>query len=221
MQKVVNKNFKTSSKKWMLRHINDPYVHKAKLMHYRSRAAFKLIQIDDKFKIFSKKNMVIVDLGCSPGGWTQVVRQNSESHKIVGVDLIDMKPIHNVTFINGDFCTQETQERIKSVLNLKANLVLSDIAPPLSGNKQCDVFKIEDIACQVLEFCIKNLKIGGIAIVKQFQFGNNRVVMQYRKYFRSVKLFKPDASRPESSEVYIVADGFFDNDIIGMIDKPH
>lgn len=192
----------------------------------RARSAFKLIEIDEKFNIFNKNNgQNIVELGCSPGGWTQVIVERSKKSKIVAVDILDLKSIDGVNFIQGDFCDEKIKIEIIKTLNPSLNfeldqtdldsnvkrcidLVLSDIAPSMTGNRSVDFYKIDYIAEVVIDFTKSFIKFGGSMVLKYFHTGNNKVINIFKQNFSMVKVFKPDSSRKESSEVYIVGQGF-------------
>jgi 23S rRNA U2552 (ribose-2'-O)-methylase RlmE/FtsJ len=290
--RVRNKNLKPSSKKWLSRHINDEYVQKAKELRYRSRAAFKLLEIDNKFKIFAgyrdvlrnkqslrdgqdlrirqSKNLNasnlnashkvnILELGAAPGGWSQIILQKTHDYKlkskVVCVDLLKMDSLKDalsdIYFIEGDFTSLEVKNHILNVFNdvydagdvaadydvsskcdLDAfacddkviddnydssddktgevvnrrvvDLILSDIAPSMTGNKSVDFSRINNIAKVVADFSEEFLRCEGSLILKYFHTGNNELITRLKKMFKVVKVFKPPSSRSESAEVYMI-----------------
>lgn len=208
-------NFKKSSSQWLLRQVNDPYVEKSKQLGYRSRASFKIIEIDEKFKIF-KKNKVVLDLGCSPGGWSQYAVSKVGDGNVLAIDLLEMQAIAGVKFLQQDFLAKDAIGKIKSEL-LKINnnhsdgcdIVLSDMASNTTGDKTTDHFRIIDLLEEALQLSLQILKNNGCFIGKIFQ-GNDadKIIQQLKKNFQLVKYFKPDSSRKQSSECYLVATGF-------------
>lgn len=201
---------KANTKKWIHEHTADHYVTQANKLGYRSRASFKIIEIQDKFKIFKPNNLVI-DLGSAPGGWSEIaVKYIKPKGKIIAVDLLDMQPIKDVDFIKGDFSSDETYEELNDKINnQKLDVVISDIAPNLSGNKTTDQAKSVCLLELVLDFSISNLKKDGSMVAKVFQGeGSDTFVKQVRERFTKVTIFKPKSSRPKSREFYIVAQGF-------------
>lgn len=209
-QKVLTaKGRRISSTKWLERHINDPYVQMSKEKGYRSRAAFKLIQINEKHKIFSNQQNV-VDLGCAPGGWLQVLRQRlSKSSKIVGIDLQETEPVTGVDLIVGDFFEESTIAQIDA-LNIDGfDLVVSDMAASSCGLPEVDHLKSIALIEAVIFFCLNHLKEDGIMVSKVIR-GGGEVDLQkkLRMIFREVKQFKPDASYSSSAEFYFVCKGF-------------
>jgi 23S rRNA (uridine2552-2'-O)-methyltransferase len=200
------KGRKTSSKKWLERQINDPYVDKAKKQGYASRAAFKIIEIDEKVKLF-KKGMKVVDLGAAPGGWSQVAAQKGCT--VVALDLLDIEPIPGVQFIQMDFLDDDAPDKLKALLNGQADLVLSDMAPNTIGHKSTDHIRIMAVVEAAYMFATEVLKPGGKFVAKVFQGGaQNEILAQMKKDFKTVRHIKPPASRQESSEQYVVAEGF-------------
>jgi 23S rRNA (uridine2552-2'-O)-methyltransferase len=217
INKVRNKrqNFRTargrtvSSTKWLKRHINDPYVNLAKERNYRSRAAFKLIQIDEKFKILRKASSMI-DIGCAPGGWLQVARQLCKPDaQIIGVDLQEVQPLPGVTLIKGDFYDDQTTQQISDLLKGKADLIVSDMAAASCGNHEADHLRNMALAEAAFDFAIPNLKTGGCFVAKVLRGGQEGEFLKtLRTYFTLVKSFKPAASYEDSSEFYFVCTGF-------------
>ncbi|MCB1562934.1 MAG: RlmE family RNA methyltransferase [Alphaproteobacteria bacterium] len=201
------KGRKISSTRWLKRQLNDPYVEEAKKQGYRSRAAFKLKELDDKLALL-KSGMSVVDLGAAPGGWSQVAAQKGCT-KIVAIDLLEIDEISGVDFIQMDFMDNEAPNTLKEMLGGQADIVLSDIAPNTTGHKQTDHLRIMAVVEAAHLFATEVLKPGGTFIAKVFQGGaQNELVAQIKKDFASVKHIKPAASRKESSETYLVATGF-------------
>jgi len=190
---------------WLKRHVNDIYVKRSKKDAYRSRAAYKLIEINDKFQIFTK-NSIVLDLGSAPGSWSQVALKNKVG-AVIAVDLLNMEPIPGITFITGDFLENSVIQKIKDALdgNL-ASAVLSDMAPNTTGIKEVDHLRIIALAEQVVEVAKITLKPGGHMVLKLFQGSKIQQLAQLiARNFKHVKYCKPKASRSESSEIYIVA----------------
>ncbi len=211
------KGRKKSSTAWLQRQLNDPYVLKAQQEGYRSRAAYKLIQINDKFKIL-KKNKIIIDLGATPGGWSQVAAAIVGKNNVVAVDILEMEPVAGVKFIQQDFLADDADEIIINVIknelkqNRKCDVVLSDMAANSSGDAKTDHLRIITILEESLEFSKKILAKGGTFVGKVFQGGASKDMLKaFRDNFEIVKHFKPDASRKESAENYIIAQGFRNN----------
>lgn len=198
-----------TSKGWMMEHVNDPYVQRAKAEGWRSRAAFKLMEIDTKDKLL-RPGMVVVDLGATPGGWCQVaIKKVGLTGQVVGLDLLEMDPIHGVVFFQGDFREEETLEKLLTTLDgAPVDLVLSDMAPNISGIALADQARGIHLAELALEFAAQQLKPGGNFLVKVFQgsgFDEYRRAMA--EVFQSVLIRKPDASRDRSAEVYLLGKG--------------
>jgi 23S rRNA (uridine2552-2'-O)-methyltransferase len=193
-------------KAWVKRHISDHYVHQAKQDGYRSRAAYKLLEIDAKYKIFSEVTTVI-DLGCAPGSWSQVaLKKITASGKVVGVDLLLMKPLDKLIFIQGDFGEEEVFAKLLGAINNKpVDLIISDIAPNLSGIKMVDQARCAGLVELVLDFATNYLRQGGNCLIKVFQGAEfNSLVILARSIFNTVVQLKPEASRGESSEMYLL-----------------
>lgn len=209
INKIHKKNLKESSRRWLLRQLNDPYVEQAKKLGYRSRAAFKLVEIQKKFDIL-KKGMLVVDLGSAPGGWSQIASQYVD--RIIAIDLLEMEPLKNVEFIRGDFLDNEIYQKLKDILeDGKVDVVMSDMAPSTSGIKKIDHLRIMSLLENVYEFSKEHLKEGGSMIAKVFQGGaQTEFLKELRKHFSKVHHFKPNSSRKESSEMYIIAIGYHD-----------
>jgi 23S rRNA (uridine2552-2'-O)-methyltransferase len=205
----TKKGRKKSSSAWLERQLNDPFVKQAQIDGYRSRAVYKLIEIDEVFEIFEPWQKV-VDLGAAPGGWCQyLARKFNDKGKIIGVDLLDIEPMQDCYFIKGDFTDEEVLEEIEASLDGKADVVLSDMAPNLTGHNKTDQLRIDFLLELALDFSIRNLKDGGVLIAKVFRGGTEKDLLdQVKKYFTKVKHFKPQASRKESAEMYMIAKGF-------------
>ncbi len=201
------KGRKTSSKRWLERQLNDPYVEDAKRQGYRSRAVFKIKQIDEKVKLL-KPGMLVVDLGAAPGGWSQYAAE--KKCRVVALDILDMDEIPGVDFIRMDFMEDEAPEKLKSLMKGEAaDVVLSDLAPNTTGHKQTDHLRIMAAVEACYDFAIEVLKPGGTFVAKVRQGGTEQdLLARMKKDFTSVRHIKPPASRKESSEQYVVAAGF-------------
>jgi len=202
---------KPSSTEWLSRQLNDPFVAEARRLGYRSRAAFKLIQLDDRFRLLAPGRR-IVDLGCAPGGWTQVAVTRVGPHgKIVGIDLNPTDPIAGATLLIGDFRDPATAERIRDALGGPADLVLSDMAAPATGHAPTDHLRIVALAEDAFAFAFAAtiLKPGGTFVAKVFQGGAEGALLgSLKRVFAELRHAKPAASRAESAETYVVAKGF-------------
>lgn len=198
-----------SSNQWLARQLNDPYVAEAKRQGYRSRAAFKLIQLDEKYQ-FLGKGKTIVDLGCAPGGWTQIaVQRNKGTGQVVGVDILETEPVVGATIIQQDFTEEDAADRLKALLNGKADIVMSDMAANTTGHQQTDHLRTIGLVELGYEFAKEVLADGGIFIAKVFQGGAEASFLaDVKKNFKKVVHCKPDASRQGSPETYMVAIGF-------------
>lgn len=201
-----------SSARWLERQLNDPYVHRAKQEGYRSRAAFKLLEMDDKYK-FLKPGKTVLDLGAAPGGWTQasVARTKSSPEKphVIGVDILPMSPIAGATCIELDFTREDAPKIVRDYLPRGADIVLSDMAPNTTGHSATDHLRIMMMLEMAYEFSREVLTRGGVFIGKIWQGGTERELLaQMKKDFESVRHMKPQASRADSSEMYVVATGF-------------
>ena len=208
--KVKNAKYNSvSSNRWLQRQLNDPYVAEAKRVGYRSRAAFKLIQLDEKYH-FLGKGKRIVDLGCAPGGWTQIAAQrNKGSGEIVGMDLLPTEPIEGAILLQQDFTTPEAPDMIKALLHGPADVVMSDMAANTTGVQNIDHLRSMGLVEAAYEFAKEILAEGGIFIAKVFQGGTERNLLNdMKKNFTKVTHYKPDASRQDSVEMYVVAQGF-------------
>lgn len=202
------KGRKISSIKWIQRQLNDPYVVKAKKDGYRSRAAYKLLEIDEKTHIL-KKDAIVVDLGAAPGGWSQVAMQKGCKH-VVAIDLLGMDPIPDVTFFQMDFMADEAPETLINALNgARPNLVMSDMAHNTIGHPSTDHLKIVALVEAAYEFAIEILEQNGTFIAKVFQGGTEgQLLARMKKDFKTVKHLKPPSSRKESPETFVIAQGF-------------
>ncbi len=208
--RVKNAKYNTvSSNRWLQRQLNDPYVAESKRLGYRSRAAFKLIQLDEKYH-FLGKGKTIVDLGCAPGGWTQVAAQrNKGCGQIVGIDLLACEPIEGATLLQQDFSQEGAADMLKSLLHGPADVVMSDMAANTTGVQNIDHLRTLGLVEMAYEFAKEVLAVGGIFIAKVFQGGTEATLLaDMRKHFSKVSHYKPDASRQDSVEMYVVAQGF-------------
>jgi 23S rRNA (uridine2552-2'-O)-methyltransferase len=196
-----------SSQQWLGRQLNDPFVKAAKAQGYRSRAAFKLTEIDDKLHLF-RRGARVIDLGCAPGGWLQVATQRGAS-SVVGIDLLPVDPVAGTEIVEGDFTEPGMGERLVALLGGAPDLVLSDMAPNTSGHRKTDHLRIVVLVEAAADFAIEVLKPGGAFVSKAFQGGETAGLLKLLKaHFDDVRHFKPKASRAESSELYLVATGF-------------
>jgi 23S rRNA (uridine2552-2'-O)-methyltransferase len=198
-----------SSKQWLRRHVNDPYVQRSKKEGYRSRSAYKLTEIDDKDRLL-KGGLVVVDLGSAPGGWSQVLAKKvGASGKVVAIDLLEMEPVLGVRFVQGDFTSRKGLAAVEAALEgRKADLVLSDMAPNMTGITVTDQARTMDLAELARDFALGHLKPDGGFLIKVFQgVGYDEYLQSLRKAFEKVVIRKPDASRGESAEQYLLARG--------------
>ena len=197
------------STRWLQRQLNDPYVVKANAAGYRSRAAFKLIDLDDRFQIL-KPNSRIVDLGAAPGGWTQVAAERTRSGRIVGIDILSMDPIDGSEVLKLDIFAEDAIRQITDALGgTEADIVLSDMAPSTTGHKRTDQLRIAAIAEAAYDVAHRLLAPGGTFVVKVFQGGAPPELLENLKQdFATVRHAKPPASRSDSAEMYLVATGF-------------
>ena len=198
-----------TSKAWMHEHVNDPYVKRAQAEGMRSRAAYKLEQLAERDKLL-KPGMVVVDLGAAPGGWSQVAgRAVAPAGRVVAVDLLEMTPVAGVTFVHGDFGDDAVLAEVEKMIGSGGvDLVLSDMAPNISGVAGVDQARSVGLAELALEFAVNHLKPQGNFLVKVFQgSGFDALVADIRRKFVQVMIRKPEASRSRSNEVYVVAKG--------------
>lgn len=201
---------KVSSQRWLQRQLNDPYVSQAKQMGYRSRAALKLIEINLKYDFLTPGKKVI-DLGAAPGGWTQVIVDSvGPTGQVIAIDLIEIDPIPGATFFCADFLDPATTAQIESELGGgKADLILSDMSPAVTGHRPTDHLRIMALVEEAFAFALENLAANGVFLTKIIQGGTEEeLIKQMKKHFEKVKLVKPPASRKDSSEIYILAQGF-------------
>lgn len=197
----------TASQLWLKRQLNDPYVVAARAQGWRSRAAFKLIEMDDRFQLI-KPGMRVLDLGAAPGGWCQVAKTRGAGH-IVALDLLPVDPISGVTLLQGDFNDPDMPERLIALMDGPPDLVLSDMAPNTTGHGATDHLRIIALAELALDFAMRVLAPGGTFVAKVFQGGSEKQMLAPMKLaFTTVRHAKPPASRKESSELYVVASGF-------------
>ena len=202
------KGRKPSSTRWLERQLNDPYVRRAKAENYRSRAAFKLIELDERFGLL-KGAKAVVDLGIAPGGWSQVVRRKVPQGRVVGIDLLPTDPIDGVTILQMDFMDETAPDRLKEALGGEADLVLSDMAANTVGHQQTDHLRTMALVEAGLLFATEVLRPGGAYVAKVLAGGaDNQLVAEMKRHFTAVKHAKPPASRKDSSEWYVIAQGF-------------
>lgn len=203
---------KNSSRRWLERHLNDPYVHRSKADGYRSRAAYKLIEIDDKHKLL-KPGQRIVDLGAAPGGWLQVAAQRVkspvEAPTVVGIDYLEIDHIPGATILQKDFLDDDAPQMLMEALGGVPDLVISDMAAPTTGHRRTDHIRTMHLCEVAAHFAVEVLKPGGHFLAKTFQGGTeNELLDLLKKNFRTVQHVKPPASREESVELYILAKDF-------------
>jgi 23S rRNA (uridine2552-2'-O)-methyltransferase len=207
--RVKDKRKSQSSKQWLERQLNDPYVQRAKREGFRSRAAFKLMEIDDKHHIF-KPGGRVVDLGAAPGGWSQVAaRRVGERGRVVGIDLLEMEALPGVEFAPIDFLDPAAPDRLKAMLDGPADVVLSDMAANATGHRATDHLKIMALVEAAAQFAGEVLKPGGAFLAKVIQGGTEGTLLaELKRRFATVKHVKPAASRADSAELYVLATGF-------------
>jgi 23S rRNA (uridine2552-2'-O)-methyltransferase len=212
--RVKDKRKTQSSRKWLERQLNDPYVARAKRDGYRSRAAYKLIEIDDKHRLF-KPGARVADLGAAPGGWSQVAAKRTGANgRVIGIDILDMDEIPGVEFAKIDFLDPDAPDRLKEMLGGPADVVLSDMAANATGHRQTDHLKIMALVEAAAEFAGEVLKPGGAFLSKVIQGGTEGALLAgLKRDFATVKHVKPAASRSDSAELYVLATGFRGNKI--------
>jgi len=204
----TGKGRSVSSVRWLQRQLNDPYVKKAKADGFRSRAAYKLAELDERFGLVKGAKRV-VDLGIAPGGWSQVVREKAPAAKIVGIDLLPTEPIEGVTIYQMDFMADEAPAALEAALDGPPDLVLSDMAANTVGHKQTDHLRTMGLVEAAVDFAITTLAPGGAFVAKVFAGGTDKALLTILKQnFATVKHAKPPASRKDSSEWYVIAQGF-------------
>ncbi|MCB4768035.1 RlmE family RNA methyltransferase [Ancylobacter sp. Lp-2] len=206
------RSLSSSSQKWLQRQLNDPYVARAKREGWRSRAAFKLIEIDEKAKLL-RPGLRVVDLGAAPGGWSQVaakaVKAEEGRGKVVAIDLLEIDPIAGVDFAQLDFLKDEAPAQLKQMLGGEADLVLSDMAANTTGHRATDHLRIVGLVELAIDFARQVLAPGGGFVAKVFQGGTeNELLAELKRNFATVRHVKPQASRADSAELYVVATGF-------------
>ena len=202
----------SSSRRWLERQLNDPYVARAKRDGYRSRAAYKLSEIDDKFH-FLKPGRVVVDLGAAPGGWSQVAAKRVGAERgqgrVVGIDILDMDPLPGVEFLHFDFLDADAPARLHTMLGGKADVVLTDMAANATGHRRTDHLRTMALVEAAAEFAREVLAPGGVFLAKVLQGGTEtQLLAQLKRDFATVKHVKPAASRADSPELYLLATGF-------------
>jgi len=204
-----DKRRKPSSRAWLERQINDPYVARAKREGFRSRAAFKLAEIDDKYRLF-KPGARVVDLGAAPGGWSEIAtRRVGPGGRVIALDILDMKPISSVDFLHLDFLDDGAPARLKEMLGGKADVILSDMAANATGHRQTDHLRIMALAEAAVDFAREVLAPGGAFLCKVLQGGTEAALLaELKRDFATVKHVKPPASRSDSAELYLLARGF-------------
>ena len=192
------------SKNWINKQRRDIYVRQSKVDGYRARSAYKLIEIDEKFKIF-KGGLSVIDIGAAPGSWSQYALKASKSGKLISIDIKKMEPIGNSVQIQGDFTEEKTQEEIKKYINDKVDVVMSDMAVDTTGIKNIDSIQTGELCKEAMSFAKDLIKNNGFFISKIFMGGTfNEIVAEGKKYFKEVKVFKPKSSRKDSKESFII-----------------
>ena len=202
------KGRKVSSTRWLERQLNDPYVKRAKAENYRSRAAYKLLELDEKFALL-RGVRAVVDLGIAPGGWSQVVRRKIPHATVVGIDLLPTDPIDGVAILQMDFMADDAPDQLKAALGGPADLVLSDMAANTVGHPQTDHLRTMGLVEAGMEFATEVLRPGGAFVAKVLAGGTDHALLaELKRHFTTVKHAKPPASRKDSSEWYLIAQGF-------------
>ncbi|MFL6752006.1 MAG: RlmE family RNA methyltransferase [Sphingomicrobium sp.] len=202
------KGRKVSSTRWLERQLNDPYVRRARAENYRSRAAYKLLELDERFGLL-KGVKAVVDLGIAPGGWSQVVRRRAPHAGVVGIDLLPTDPLDGVIILQQDFMDEDAPRKLAAALGGPADLVLSDMAANTVGHPQTDHLRTMALVESGLEFAKEVLRPGGAYVAKVLAGGaDSGLVAELKRHFTTVKHAKPPASRKDSSEWYVVAQGF-------------
>ena len=192
------------SRTWVIKQHRDQLFKKAKVLGYKSRAAFKLIELNKKFN-FIKKNSYLLDIGSTPGGWSQIASKIITNGKILAVDITPMEKIDNVIFLNNDFLEKETQQKILNVFNAKIDIIISDMAENTTGNKSVDSIRTNNLCSEVINFSLKMLNPKGTLVCKLFMGEDFLEVKNLAKNnFEKVDFFKPESSRNESKETYII-----------------
>ena len=195
---------KNKSNAWVKKHAKDPFVRKSKVDKYRSRAAYKLKAIDEKFSILKNISSVI-DLGCAPGSWLQVLKEYKNIKYVIGLDILDLEPVDGVRIYNQDIRDEELLDKIFVENNIVIDLVLSDIAPNITGISDIDQSNFSEISLTILDFCKSRLKPGGTMIMKYFLgSGFDQTLKMLDNNFMKIDVFKPTSSKKNSNEVYLV-----------------
>ena len=193
-----------TSKNWINKQRRDIYVRQSKVDGYRARSAYKLMEIDEKFKIF-KGGLSVIDIGAAPGSWSQYATKTAKSGKLISIDLKKMEPIGNSVQIQGDFTEEKTQEEIKKNINGKVDVVMSDMAVDTTGIKNIDSIQTGELCKEAMFFAKDLIKENGYFISKIFMGGTfNEIVAEGKKYFKEVKVFKPKSSRKDSKESFVI-----------------
>ena len=192
------------SRTWVIKQHRDQFFKKAKVLGYRSRAAFKLVELNKKFN-FIKKNTTLLDIGSSPGGWSQVASKIITNGKILAVDITPMEKLNNVIFLNNDFSEEQTQDEILKIFDDKIDVIISDMAENTTGNKTVDSIRTNSLCSDVINFSVKMLTKKGSLVCKLFM-GEDFLEVKHlaKKNFKKVDFFKPESSRSESKETYII-----------------
>ena len=211
-QKVKKGKLKASSRRWLERHINDPYVQRAKLEGYRARAAFKLLEIDEKHNILAGAKRII-DLGAAPGSWSQIAAKVTDSTdadpRVAAIDFLEMDPLPGVAILQMDFLEPDAPEKLIAAVGGTPNLVISDMAAPTTGHRQTDHLRTMHLCEVAAHFAVEVLAEGGHFLAKTFQGGTERELLNMLKQnFKQVIHVKPGASRAESVEMFLLAKGF-------------
>ncbi len=206
------RGMKESSRRWLERHLNDPYVQRSKAEGYRSRAAYKLIEIDDRYKLL-KPGQKVIDLGAAPGGWCQVAADRTKSTEdnphVVGIDYLEMDPVPGAVILLKDFLDDDAPAALEAALGGKPDIVLSDMAAPTTGHRRTDHLRTTHLVEVAADFAMQVLKPGGHFLAKTFQGGAEaELLARLKQRFTSVHHVKPPASRDESVELYLLAKGF-------------
>ena len=192
------------SKNWVNKQRRDIYVRKSKIDGYRARSAYKLIEIDEKFKIF-KNGISVIDLGAAPGSWSQYSSKKVKKGRIVSIDLKEMEPIDKINQIKGDFTEQESKEKIKKLFNSKIDVVLSDMAVNTTGIKNIDAIYTGELCIEAMLFSKETLTNKGVFVSKIFMGGTfNEIIVKAKSIFKNIKVFKPKSSRKDSKESFII-----------------
>ena len=203
MTKIINKKLKKSSRRWVERQIHDIFSQQKKIQGYRSRSAFKLLDMEKKFK-FLRNGSFILDLGSSPGGWAQVLSKKIIKGKIVAIDILPMEKVNNVTFILGDFLKIDIQRKIFNLFNRKIDIIVSDMASNTTGSKDLDSYRTSELNLSVIDFSKNILNSNGVLLCKLFMGKEFKEIKQKANLiFKKVVFYKPTPSRKDSREIYM------------------